>query len=142
MEVLKMTRRVAGTVIIDGTDDEYWPQDDEKVHRVHNVQMMLDEGQPASALNIPDVRWGGECRVELRLTAKVAKDNVVQIEGNAKLFEGTSESTRDLEDEQVVSFTVPKGGVPAHHGIQLRNTGTGGGDHAEISLSFTNSLVE
>ena len=47
-----------------------------------------------------------------------------------------------IEDEQVVSFTVPKGGVAAHHGIQLRNTGTGGGDHAEISLSFTNSLVE
>lgn len=137
-----MTRRLAGTVIIDGTDDEYWPQSDETVHRVFNVQMMLDEGQPASAMDIPDVRWGGECRVEVRLTARVVSGNTVQIEGNAKLFEGTSEDTTDKEDEQVVSFTVPKGGVAAHHGIQLRNTGTGGGDHAEISLSFTNSLVE
>lgn len=137
-----MTRRIAGTVIIDGTDDEYWPQSDEKVHRVFNIQMMLDEGQPASAMDIPDVRWGGECRVEVRLTARVVPGNAVQIEGNAKLFEGTSEDTNDKEDEQVVSFTVPKGGVAAHHGIQLRSTGAGGGDHAEISLSFTNSLVE
>jgi hypothetical protein len=93
-------------------------------------------------MDIPDVRWGGECRVEIRLNAKVVSGNMVQIEGNAKLFEGTSESTTDKEDEQVISFTVPRGGVAAHHGIQLRNSETGGGDHAEISLSFTNSLVE
>jgi hypothetical protein len=137
-----MTRNLAGTVIIDGTDDELWPQSDQKVHRVFNIQMMLDEAQPASAMDIPDVRWGGECRVEVRITAKVISGNAIQIEGNAKLFEGASEDTTDQEDEQVVSFTVPKGGVAAHHGIQLRNSGTGGGDHAEISLSFTNSLVE
>jgi hypothetical protein len=137
-----MTRRLAGTVIINGTDDENWPESDEKVHRVFNVAMVLDAGQPASAMDIPDVRWGGECRVELRLTARVVSNNAVQIEGNAKLFEGTSENTDDVEDETVVSFTVPKGGVPAHHNIQLRNSGTGGGDHAEIGLSFTNSIVE
>lgn len=90
-----MTRCLAGTVIIDGTDDEYWPQSDETVHRVLNVQMMLDDGQPASAMDIPDVRWGGECRVEVRLTARAVSGNTVQIEGNAKLFEGTSEDTTD-----------------------------------------------
>lgn len=137
-----MARRLTGTVIINGTDDENWPESDEKVNRVFNTAMVLDTDQPASAMDIPDVRWGGECRVELRLTAKAANDNAVQIEGNAKLFEGTSENTDDLEDEQVVSFSVPKGGVTAHHNIQLRNSGTGGGDHAEIGLSFTNSMVE
>ncbi|MBA2748330.1 MAG: hypothetical protein H0U45_06235 [Tatlockia sp.] len=29
-----MARRLAGTVIINGTDDENWPQSDEKVNRV------------------------------------------------------------------------------------------------------------
>lgn len=137
-----MARRLAGTVIVNGTDDENWPESDEHVHRVFNVEMVLDVGQPASAMDISDVRWGGECRVELRLTARVVDNNTVQIEGNAKLFEGTSENTDDLEDEKVVSFTVPKGGRPAHHNIQLRNSGTGGGDHAEIGLSFTNSVDE
>lgn len=137
-----MTRQVAGTVIIDGTDDEYWPQSDEKVHRVYNTNMVLDIGQPAQTIDIPDVRWGGECRVEVRLTARATGNGVVQIEGNAKLFEGTSEATQDLADEKVVNFTVPRGGVPAHHNIQLRNTEIGGGDHAEVGLSFTNSLIE
>ena len=137
-----MARRLAGTVIVNGTDEELWPQSDEHVSRVFNIVMILDAGQPASAMDISDVRWGGECRVELRITARVVDNNAVQIEGNAKLFEGTSENTDDLEDETVVSFTVSKGGVPAHHNIQLRNSGSGGGDHAEIGLSFTNSIVE
>lgn len=137
-----MARRLAGTVIIDGTDDEYWPQSDEFVHKAFNVQTVLDIGQPTSALDIEDVRWGGECRVEVRLTARVVGAGEIQIEGNAKLFEGVSEDTTDLEDQQVFSFTVARGGIAAHHTVQLRSTGAGGGDHAEIGLSFTNSLVE
>jgi len=137
-----MARRLAGTVIINGTDDESWPQSNEYTNRVFNVAMVLDAGQPASAMDIPHVRWGGECRVELRITARVVNGNAVQIEGNAKLFEGASDNSDDLEDEKVVSFTVPKGGIPAHHNVQLRNSEAGGGDHAEIGLSFTNSVVE
>jgi len=137
-----MARRLSGLVIVDGTDDEWWPESDEHVHREVPIQMVLGEGQPAAAIAIPDVRWGGECRVELWLTARAQQDGVVQIEGNAKLFEGTSESTADLEDEQTVAFTVPRGGIPAHHRVQLRNTETFGGDHAEIGISFTNSVIE
>lgn len=137
-----MQRKLAGTVIIDGTDDEWWPQSDEHVHREYDVQMILDEGQPAAAVQITPVRWGGECRVELDLYAQVVGTGRVQMEGQARLYEGTSEDTTDLEDTKVVSFTVPKGGVPAHQGINLTNSGFGGGDHAEIRLSFTNSMVE
>lgn len=137
-----MARRLSGTIIVDGTDDEFWPQSDEHVHRVFNIQMVLDVGQPASKIEVTDVRWGGECRVELALTARSVGRGEIQVEGNAKLFEGTSESTGDLEDEKVVSFTVPRGGTAAHHQIQLRNTEAFGGDHAEIGLSFTNSIIE
>ena len=141
-----MARRLSGTVIVNGTDDENWPESDEHVHRVHNVSMVLNVDQPAQAMDIPDVRWGGECRVEVRLTARVVKDGSIQVEGNAKLFEGDSEDSSDLEDEKVVSFTVlrtTRGNPNAtHHNIQLRNQGLGGGDHAEIGLSFTNSLIE
>jgi hypothetical protein len=137
-----MARRLAGVVIIDGTDDEWWPESDENVHREYPVNMFLNEGQPAAVITTPDVRWGGECRVELSLTARAEANGTVQIEGAARLFEGTSEGTNDLEEQQTVAFTVPRGGVPAHHRIQLRNTETFGGDHAEIGISFTNSLVE
>jgi hypothetical protein len=141
-----MARRLAATVIIDGTDDENWPESDEHTHRVFNITMILNPDQPAQALDIPDVRWGGECRVEVRLTARALADGKVQVEGNAKLFEGTSEDTTDLEDEKVVSVTVLRTTAsnpnPTHHSIQLKNSGFGGGDHAQIGLSFTNSLIE
>ena len=104
--------------------------------------MVLDVGQPAAAIDVPDVRWGGECRVELRLMARALEKGAVQVEGVARLFEGASEDTDDLEDEKTVTFQVPKGGVPVHHQIQLRSTGAGGGDHAEIRISLTNAKVE
>ena len=47
---------LADTVIIDATDDEWWPQSDEKVHRSFTVDMVLDENQPANWIEIPHVR--------------------------------------------------------------------------------------
>lgn len=137
-----MARILAGSVTIDGTDDENWPESDEEVHRVFAVEAVLDEGQPAQAFDIPDVRWGGECRVELRITARAVDNGTVQVEGQARLFEGDSEDSSDLEEEQTVTMTVPRGGRPAHLRVQLSNSGLGGGDHAEIGLSFTNSVLE
>lgn len=137
-----MPRRLAGTVRIDGTDDENWPETDEVVHKTFTINLVLDDGQPATALDIPDVKWGGECRVEVRVTARIVDKGRVQIEGTAKLFEGASENTDDLEDEQTVTITVPRGGAPVHQMVQLRSTGVGGGDHAEIGFSLTNSVVE
>lgn len=137
-----MSRKLAGTVIIDGVDDEYWPFADEKVHKTFTIDMVIDEAQPATSMDIPDVKWGGECRVELRMTAKYVNEGRVQVEGNAKLFEGVTENNNDLEDEQVFTFTVPRGGVPSHHIVQLRSVGAGGGDSARIGISLTNSIIE
>jgi len=137
-----MVRRLAGIVRIDGTDDEIWPQSNEVIHRSFAIDITLDEGVPATALDIPDVRWGGECRVEVRVTARYVNGGRVQVEGIAELFEGSSENTNDREDRQTITFLVPRGGRPVHHRTQLRNRGIGGGDHAEIEFSLTNSLVE
>jgi len=137
-----MARRVAGTVIIDGTDDENWPWSDQHGHWEQGVDTVLDVGQPVSVISVTPLRWGGECRVELDLTAQVVQENAVQILGEARLYEGTTEDSDDLEDQQQVSFTVPKGGVPARRQINLRNSGLGGGDHAEILIMLTNSIME
>lgn len=137
-----MARRLSGSIIVDGTDHELWPQANETTHKVFTVNLVLDESQAASPIDIPDVRWGGECRVETRLTARLNSEGRIQVEGVTKLFEGASEDTDDLEQEQTVVFTVPRGGQPVHHLVQLRSTGSGGGDHAEIAISVTNALVE
>lgn len=142
-----MARLLSGTVFINGTDDESWPFDDEIVSTTRPVNgVYLDINQPAVGLNIEPVRWGGECRVEIQLTARVVEGEQIRIEGDVKLFEGTSENTQDLEEEKRVDFLVPKTTrnqpLPARYDVQLNSRGIGGGDHAEISFSFTNHIVE
>lgn len=137
-----MARRIAGTIIVDGTDDEPWPWSDQHIRVSHGLGIILDTNQPVSTNEIPHVRWGGECRVEVRLTARLIEENSCQIEANAKFFEGVTENTTELADQDTITFTVSPDGKPVHQTIQLENREAGGGDHAEIYLSFTNTFVE
>ena len=137
-----MARLVAGTIIVDGTDHEFWPWSHEHIRESHNLGIILSIDQPASTNQIPDVSWGGECRVEVRLIARLLQENSVEIKVNAKFFEGISEETTELADEKTITFTVPDSRRAVHQTIQLKNTEPLGGDHAEIYLSFTNTLVE
>lgn len=143
-----MARLLQGSVAINGVDDESWPFSDERVSIVRQVHgVFLDTSQPAVQLDIPDVRWGGECRVEVRVTARVVDNDSVQIEGNVKLFEGDSENTQDLEEERGVVFLVGRSTrsnnfAAAHHSVRLSNRGIGGGDYADVSFSFTNAIAE
>src|SRR4029450_4758565 len=106
-----MARRLAGTVTIDGTDDEWFS--DEHGHSTQTIEVILDEGQPANDIEIKPLRFGGEVRIELQLRGQVVGTGTVQLSGRAKLFEGTSEDTDDLDASQDFVFTVPKGGLPA-----------------------------
>lgn len=137
-----MTRMLAGTISMKGTDDELWPWDDEYGEQLIDVRMFLDENQPSQVMDIPHMRWGGECRVEVELRASVGEGSVVLVQGEARLYEGVSEGTTDREDTQPILFEVPRSRpphfVPAEYFVQLKNAGTGGGDHAEIILTFTN----
>jgi hypothetical protein len=64
----------------------------------------------------------------------------VRIDGNAKLFEGTSEDTNDLDGETTFTFIVPRGRTVSN-AQQVRNTDEGG-DFADIRISATNTIVE
>jgi hypothetical protein len=143
-----MARLLQGQVGINGVDDESWPFSDERISLVRSVNgVYLDHAQPAVQLDIPDVRWGGECRVEVRVNARVVDNDQLQVEGNVKLFEGDSENTQDLEEERGVSFLVGRSTrgnnfAAAHHNVRLTSRGIGGGDYADIAFSFTNTLAE
>ena len=124
---------------MDGTDDEFGK--DEHVHRdfpIGDVYFdILDIDDAETQFEIPDVPWGGECRVEVQLTTQVIDTSEIEITANAKLFEGTSEWTNDLEDEDTITFKVGANDGKVSQEIRLRNTETGGGDHAEITFSFS-----
>ena len=130
---------VSGNVTVDGTDDEFGK--DEHVHRdipITDVYFdILDIDDAETQFEVPDVPWGGECRVEVQLTTQVIGTSEIEITANAKLFEGTSEWTNDLEDEDTITFKVGVNDGKVSREIRLRNTETGGGDHAEITFSFS-----
>ena len=63
---------------------------------------------------------GGEVRAELELYATADQDCDAEITGIARLFEGTSEDTTDLEDEFVVRLFARNGNGTKEH-ISFRN---------------------
>lgn len=133
-----MKRRLGGIIIIDGTDHEFlWP--DEHGHQETTVDQPLETGQGPIALRVPHLKFGGEVRIELQLTAEAQADSTVLVSGAAKLYEGTSERTTDLDDEKRVIVKVPKGGAPAIHRVNL---GRPKKDRAEILMCLTNALAE
>lgn len=133
-------RRVAFMIRIEGTDDETFA--DEDTRRSFNRVVMLSTDHPTAPISVPDVRWGGECRVEIEMEATLLADGRVSVHASGDLYEGDSDDSNDLEDEESINFAVPKGGKPVKHDIKLRNRGWGGGDHAEIAITVTNSLDE
>ena len=64
----------------------------------------------------PDAEWhfergvGGEVRGELDLVARLTTNNRVRITMNIALYEGTTESTQDLDGERTYTFSVNPGG--------------------------------
>ena len=136
-----MGQRLAGSIIVHGVDDEYWPESDQETRATRIVNLVLDENQPSAALQVRDVRWGGECRVEVQGTAQLVASGDVQVEIEAYFYEGTTEDSNDLEDQEKRVLTVPADKEPVHRTVQLRNTEPLGGDHATVKYSFTNRTV-
>jgi hypothetical protein len=131
---------LTGSVRITGTDHENWPNTDEHIDMTHNLGFVLNVDQPAISLDVPHARWGGECRTELQVNARAVSDGAIQIEGEARFYEGGSECTDDLEDRKQVMFIVLRNNEhntrATHHFIQLVNPGNG--DHSEITFNVYN----
>jgi hypothetical protein len=87
--------------------------------------------------------WGGECRLEFRMTASIVANRGIQVSINGKLFEGDSEATSDLAEEKTEVVLVPKGTSTIHR-MNLYNSGAlgGGGDSGSITLTLMNRPAE
>ncbi|MCZ0935477.1 MAG: hypothetical protein OXJ54_09875 [Gemmatimonadetes bacterium] len=126
---------IMGTIIVNGVDDEPWPLSDELVNAQRLINIYVAANQPSTAVEIAPVTWGGECRVEVSGTARIVDSDTVEISLEARLYEGTSESTDDLADREGVVFTVPINGDPANREVKLYNAETGGGDTADVLIT-------
>jgi hypothetical protein len=133
-----MNRRLGGVIVIDGTDHE-WLLPNEYGHLESAVDQPLTAGQGPIALRVPHLKFGGEVRIEVQLTAAAQANGEVQVSGAAKLYEGTSEQTSDLDDEKRITLTIPRGGTPV---VQRFSLGQRKGDSASILVCLTNALAE
>lgn len=126
---------VRGTMDI--VDDEAWPWDNETANRDFFIGDVRVGPYGTHATRYHDERMGGEVRVEVHLTFDWQLDASVDIAYTAHLYEGTSESTGDLEDTETGNISVGADDTESHS-IELVNTEFAGGDTADIGLQISN----
>ena len=134
------TRRLVITMNMHGVDHETFGSNEETRRTEVRETILSNPNQPMNVLEFFH-GWGGECRLELRLTGTLLTDDTIRVQGNALLFEGTSEGTGDLDGQRDISFLVPKGGVVATHNFRVSNDDEGD-DFADVQLTCTNSFFE
>jgi hypothetical protein len=133
-------RRLVITMNMHGVDHETFGSNEETRRTEVRETILSNPNQPLNVLEFIH-GWGGECRLELRLTGMLLMDNTILVQGKALLFEGTSEGTEDLDGQRDISFVVPRGGVVASHRFRVNNDDEGG-DFADVQLVATNSLLD
>jgi hypothetical protein len=133
-----MARRLTVSGSISGVDDETFGAN-EYGNASLTRETILSNSQPQNVLEM-ECRWGGECRVELTLIGQALDNGDVRVNGTAKLFEGTSEGTNDLDGQRDFVVLVPRGKNTSHF-VNVKNDNEGG-DYANITVTFNNSIVE
>jgi hypothetical protein len=122
-----------------GVDDETFGSNDFLNEPYHDRIVLTQLDVPQNSVPFSK-GWGGECRLEVTITARLQSNGSILVIVNGKLFEGDSESTTDLDDEKTQTVFVPRGNLPIPFNMQLINGGAG--DTGTISLTFTNSPWE
>jgi hypothetical protein len=141
-----MARLISFSGTVHGVDHERIWSNEEITVPVRD-QMVLTEVEVPQTFRVMTFGWGGECSAVYTLTAKLLQNNQVEVITNGLLFEGTNESPgpRDeAQDDKTESIVVPRKGIPVPFKMRLYNDGAlgGGGDLADLDLTFTNTLVE
>lgn len=131
----QVKRHVIINASMDLTDDETFGSN-EHGHAERRDERWVDSWDALAVMELV-AKAGGEMRVELSATAAVRPDGSVRVSVDIKLFEGTSEETRDLDGRRSTTQLVPAGGIVQ---IPIRiNNDDDGGDFADISLTISNS---
>jgi hypothetical protein len=144
-----MTRLLTGEITVQGTDHEDFGSNEHPTDNVRRVGPQVMEASMGFVdLGMPTVQWGGECRVEIDWEARLdqAQNDAIIVHAITRFFEGASESTDEMEDQQEHFFPVPKTtstSPPTEFAISLRNsTVVGAEDHAEIFFRLENRIIE
>ncbi|MDI9941508.1 hypothetical protein QM806_39890 [Rhodococcus sp. IEGM 1351] len=119
-----------------GKDFEYY---ESNVYTDPGAELVMIELGPDRLMNSfkREYKWGGELRAEYKFTLKLLVGNVVDVQIDCKLYEGTDDSTDDLDGRGSLSFQVPMnetgGGT-----LSVLNTAENEGDRAVLTVSVKN----
>ncbi|GGU67806.1 hypothetical protein [Streptomyces daghestanicus] len=106
-----INRVLEGSVRVDGRDAETVGSD-EFIHEDRPFKKRILENQDTFIPEVQRYAWGGECRVEIDmhawLHAKETHDSAMHIWGDTRFYEGDSEDTGELEDQEHFDFWVPR----------------------------------
>ncbi|MDY0854900.1 hypothetical protein SPE26_29645 [Bacillus thuringiensis] len=131
-------RKLTAYIEIYGTDDEIILPD-EPGHTILYREDALSEDKTTSFM-YAELRFGGEIRIEVHITATLQSNEDIIITGVVQLFEGDEETTNDLDGETSFSVLIPKDTDAQTYNVAVKNTDEGG-DHAEVILTFSNKAV-
>ncbi|MEY2848264.1 MAG: hypothetical protein RI885_929 [Actinomycetota bacterium] len=130
----EVRRRVTINAHMELTDDETFGSN-EHGSGDKSGEVVVTNGSPQEIINMV-VTAGGEMRVELPINVQARSNGDTKATGTAKLFEGTSEQTDDLDGQLDVDFLIPRDGFVSKD-YTIRNTDEGG-DFATIKLTASN----
>jgi hypothetical protein len=120
-------------------DDETFGSNETVRRQKTNSAILNSQGIAQTVMDF-EVRMGGEIRVEFTVTASLFDTNGnAMIDGEVKLYEGTSESTGDLDGVRQFQLYVPVGAT-VNHFVRVNNDDEGG-DYATIRLNVTNAAA-
>lgn len=129
-----VSRHVIVTAAMDITDHETFGSNEHAHHERRDERW--DSWDPQGVMQLVGT-CGGEIRVELNATAAVRPDGGVRLSVEVKLFEGTSETTSDLDGVRTWTGVVGAGQIIQ---VPVRiNNDDEGDDFADISLTISNS---
>ncbi len=132
--VPEVRRRVTINAHMDLTDDETFGSN-EHGSGDKSGEVVVTNGSPQEIINMVTTA-GGEMRVELPINVQAHGNGDAKATGTAKLYEGTSEQTDDLDGTLDVDFLIPRDGFVSKS-FTIRNTDEGG-DFAVITLTASN----
>jgi len=84
-------------------------------------------------------KHGGEIRVEIDIIAWVDATDAIKIEGEARLYEGTSEDTTDLDGKLPILATIPAGSSHTHVATVRNVYESSPDDYGHYSIRFKNN---
>lgn len=131
-----MQNKVSYQVNMNITDSETFGSDEHKSLNRSGV-LLLHTSTPERE-NLTIGKCGGEVRVELRVKYKQVAGGV-QVYANAKLYEGTSENSDDLDGQANLDGIVPDGQTRTFD-LRVNNTDEGG-DFATMRLIISNQAI-